>query len=142
MDKTAALAIAQEYANEVIKEMAPERVLLFGSYANGGVNEESDIDIAVIFNGFKGDWFKACTKLSSITWKVSTYIEPVLLDIQDETNEFLFGYTSMDNLGIEDFLKKLKVPHYEYFIADHFGWVFADFLKEVSARFGRTKGTI
>jgi len=89
MDKATALMIARQYANEVTKEMSPNKVLLFGSYAKGNASEESDIDIAVIFDGFKGDWFQACTKLSSITWKVSTFIEPVLLDSQDDQSGFI-----------------------------------------------------
>jgi predicted nucleotidyltransferase len=89
MDKKSVLAIAHQYAYEVIKEMSPDKILLFGSYANGNAKEESDIDIAVVFNGFNGDWFHTCTKLSSLTWKVSTYIEPVLLDSQDNKNGFV-----------------------------------------------------
>ena len=89
MDKASALIIAQQYADEVVKEMAPDKVLLFGSYVKGTAKEESDIDIAVVFDGFKGDWFHTCTKLSNITWKVSTHIEPVLLDIQDDKNGFV-----------------------------------------------------
>ena len=89
MDKTAALAIARQYADVVVKEMSPDKVLLFGSYAKGGANEESDIDIAVIFDGFNGDWFRTCTKLSGLTWKISTYIEPVLLDSLDDKSGFV-----------------------------------------------------
>jgi predicted nucleotidyltransferase len=89
MDKAGALAIARQYAGEVVKEMSPDKVLLFGSYAKGEAREESDIDIAVIFDGFKGDWFRACTKLSSLTWNVSTHIEPVLLDSRDDKTGFV-----------------------------------------------------
>ena len=89
MDKAAALEIARLYAGEVIKEMSPDKVLLFGSYANGSARDESDIDIAVIFDGLKGDWFQACTRLSSLTWNVSTHIEPVLLDSGDDESGFV-----------------------------------------------------
>ena len=51
--------------------------------------DESDIDIAVIFDGFTGDWFQTCTKLTSLTWKVSTYIEPMLLDSHDDEFGFV-----------------------------------------------------
>jgi len=89
MDKTTALTIARQYAAEVVKEMSPSKVLLYGSYANGNANEESDIDIAVVFDGFVGDWFKACTKLSSLTWNISTFIEPVLLDSRNDASGFV-----------------------------------------------------
>ena len=89
MDKTAAIEIARQYASEVAKEISPDRVILFGSYANDNASEESDIDIAVIFDGFTGNWFQTCKKLSSLTWDVSTYIEPVLLDSQDDEDGFI-----------------------------------------------------
>ena len=89
MDKATALTLARQYAEEVVKEMSPAKVVLFGSYAKGNAREESDIDIAVVFDGFKGDWFRTCTRLSSLTWKVSTHIEPVLLDIRDDQNGFV-----------------------------------------------------
>ena len=89
MDKTTAINVAHQYAEEVIKEMTPDRILLFGSYAKGNANEESDIDIAVIFDGFKGDWFRACKRLSSLTWEVNTSIEPVLLDSRDDKTGFV-----------------------------------------------------
>jgi len=89
MDKTAAFGIAKKYAEEVIKEFSPDRIILFGSYAKGNAHENSDIDIAVIFDGFQGDWFRTCTKLSSLTWDISTHIEPVFLDIRSNNSDFL-----------------------------------------------------
>ncbi|MCL2083395.1 MAG: nucleotidyltransferase domain-containing protein [Oscillospiraceae bacterium] len=89
MDKATALKIARKYAQEVVKEMSPDKVLLFGSYAKGGAKDESDIDIAVIFDGFQGDWFYTCTTLSNLTWNISTYIEPVLLDARDDQSGFV-----------------------------------------------------
>ena len=84
MDKARALDIAKQYSDAVVKEMSPNRVVLFGSCANGTARETSDIDIAVIFDGFKGDWFQTCVKLSNLTWDVNTAIEPILLDSQDD----------------------------------------------------------
>ena len=89
MDKTAVFAIARQYADEVVKEMSPDMVFLFGSYARDNFKEESDIDIAVIFDGFEGDWFQTCKRLSSLTWKVNTSIEPVLLDSRDDKSGFV-----------------------------------------------------
>jgi predicted nucleotidyltransferase len=89
MDKKSALKIARQYANEVINELNPDKIMLFGSYAKNNAREESDIDIAVIFDGFKGDWYKVYVKLASLTRKVSTYIEPVLLDSRDDRSGFV-----------------------------------------------------
>ena len=89
MDKTNALVIARQYADEVVKEMSPNKIILFGSCAKGNASETSDIDIAVIFEGFKGDWFQTCVKLSGLTWDVNTAIEPILLDSQDDRTGFV-----------------------------------------------------
>ena len=89
MDKARALVVARQYADAVVKEMSPSKVILFGSYAKGNAGETSDIDIAVIFDGFKGDWFQACVKLAGLTWDVDTAIEPILLDSQDDRTGFV-----------------------------------------------------
>ena len=88
MDKKTALNIARKYADEVRKEMSPDKILLYGSYAKGNQREESDIDIAVIIDNFTGDWLRLSSKLVGLTWKVSTYIEPVLLDSKDDRSGF------------------------------------------------------
>ncbi|MDR2505693.1 MAG: nucleotidyltransferase domain-containing protein [Oscillospiraceae bacterium] len=89
MDKEQALAYAREYARAVYKEMNPEQVVLYGSYAKGNARADSDIDIAVIFNGLEQDWFQTYTRLAGLTWKISTYIEPILLDRAKESGGFI-----------------------------------------------------
>jgi len=89
MDKAAALACVRQYAEEVIKELKPEKIVMFGSYANGHAHEDSDIDVAVIFNGFEGDFLRVSSWLWSLTWKVDSHIEPVLLDRADDRSGFV-----------------------------------------------------
>ena len=88
MDKEAALAYARQYAIEVVKELKPEKIVLYGSYAKDRANEDSDIDVAVIFNGFDGDFLRVSSWLWSLTWKVSSYIEPILLDMTTDRSGF------------------------------------------------------
>jgi predicted nucleotidyltransferase len=88
MDKTTALACVRRYAEEVTKELKPEKIVMFGSYAAGQPHDDSDIDVAVIFNGFEGDVLRVSSWLWSLTWKVSSYIEPILLDISDDKSGF------------------------------------------------------
>lgn len=38
--------------------LRPEKMILFGSYAKGGVHANSDIDIAIWHKNFKGDRFE------------------------------------------------------------------------------------
>jgi predicted nucleotidyltransferase len=80
LDKATVREIAIGYAEEVCKVLNPNAVILFGSYVNGTPHEWSDIDIAVIINGFNGNWLETASMLCSLTRRVSIDIEPHLLD--------------------------------------------------------------
>jgi len=81
--------IAHKYADIVRQEYDPLRVILFGSYVHGNPHEYSDIDIAVIFKDYKGDWYDTWTKLCGITWNVALEIEPHMMDEDYEPSGFL-----------------------------------------------------
>jgi predicted nucleotidyltransferase len=80
LDKAEAKEIAQRYSDEVRKVLNPTSVILFGSYVNGNPHEWSDIDIAVIINGFDGNWLETASMLCGLSWEVDLGIEPHLLD--------------------------------------------------------------
>jgi predicted nucleotidyltransferase len=80
LDKATVREIAGRYAEEVRKVLHPDAIILFGSYVNGHPHEWSDIDIAVVLNGFDGDWLETASMLCGLTRKVSIDIEPHLLD--------------------------------------------------------------
>ena len=88
LDKTIVRQIAQEYTHEVCRVLDPKEIILFGSYVNGIPHKYSDIDIAVVFNGFNGDWYDARIDLWRISESVSLDIEPHLLDITDDRSGF------------------------------------------------------
>lgn len=52
MDKREAIEIAERYANVVKSKFDYVKIVLFGSYAKGNFNEDSDIDIAVILKDY------------------------------------------------------------------------------------------
>ena len=81
LDKATVREIANKYAEEVKKIINPDTILIFGSYVNGNPHEWSDIDIAIICNDFKGDWYNTMVKLCNLKWN-DTFIdiEPHLLD--------------------------------------------------------------
>ncbi|GHV46326.1 hypothetical protein FACS1894204_07710 [Synergistales bacterium] len=89
MDKGAAFVYARQYAAEVTKELRPELIVMYGSHASDSAKKDSDIDVAVIFNGFNGDFLRVSSWLWSLTWKVSSYIEPILLDRADDKSGFV-----------------------------------------------------
>ena len=89
MDRATAIKNAAEYSNEVRKVFEPFSIVLYGSYVNGTQTEESDIDIAVVFDGYNGNWLKDSATLWSITRKVCLLIEPILLDRTKDPSGFV-----------------------------------------------------
>ena len=93
LDKTTVRRIAEKYTEEVCKTLNPKTVILFGSYVNGSPHEFSDIDIAVVFNGYKGDWFDTAVLLQRLRRGIdddaSVGIEPHMMDETNDRNGFL-----------------------------------------------------
>ena len=44
----------QEVADKIVKEFQPEKIILFGSYAWGKPNEDSDVDLFIVKESYKG----------------------------------------------------------------------------------------
>lgn len=82
-------SIVGRYAKVVAKELSPSAVILFGSHVHGNANEDSDIDVAVVFDGFKGDWLKTSSTLWRLRRGISYDIEPILLDSLDDKSGFV-----------------------------------------------------
>ena len=75
------------------------KAVLFGSYAKGDFNNDSDIDIAVIFKKLD-DKFNTQVKLFMLTPKFDTRIEPHPIDINDYNHNNPFANEIIKN-GIE-----------------------------------------
>ena len=89
LDKKTVINTVERYAEIVTKEFSPFAVVLFGSYVNGSPNEDSDIDVGVVFNGFTGDWRQTAARLWRLRRGVSFDIEPHLLDSSNDKNGFV-----------------------------------------------------
>ena len=66
LDKTEARQIAQKYTEEVCNALNPKSVILFGSYVTGNPHKYSDIDIAVVFDDYKGNWYDTAVLLQRL----------------------------------------------------------------------------
>ena len=64
-----------KYIEKISQYYKIDAIILFGSYAKGVENEDSDIDIAVISSDFS-DLIEDGAKLIGFTWKIDTRIEP------------------------------------------------------------------
>ena len=89
LDKRTVISTVEQYANAVKKEFSPSAVILFGSYAKGGANDNSDIDVGVVFDGFTGDWRKLSSRLWNLAYDISWDIEPHLLDTTKDKSGFV-----------------------------------------------------
>ena len=75
----------KKYIEKISKYYKIEAIILFGSYAKGTENEDSDIDIAIISSDFS-DIIEDGAKLIGLTWKIDTRIEPHPITIEDYKN--------------------------------------------------------
>jgi len=99
MDKEQAVRIAKDYDRQVRSFINPADIILYGSYVNGSANADSDIDVAVVFNTFAGDYWQTLQKPHELTISVDTRIEPVLLDSQNDLSGFL-GVVQREGLRV------------------------------------------
>ena len=89
LDKATVKNIATTYSNRVAEVYKPKQIILFGSYINGNPHEYSDIDIAVVFDGYNGDKLETLTHLVKLQKGLSINIEPHLLDEKNDKSGFL-----------------------------------------------------
>src|ERR1035437_5926915 len=75
MDKADAVNIAQRYAGAVKANYDYSRIILFGSYAKGNYNDDSDIDIAVVFKDYS-NLIDMQLELMRLRRKIDSRIEP------------------------------------------------------------------
>jgi uncharacterized protein len=75
MAKTDVINIAQKYAEAVRGRFDYIKIILFGSYAKGNSNDDSDIDIAIVFKDFN-NIIEMQLELMRIRRKIDSRIEP------------------------------------------------------------------
>ena len=71
-----------EFIKEIKKHYNITTIILFGSYAKGTENEDSDIDIAVISDDFE-DIYECMANLMGMTWDIDARIEPHPITTED-----------------------------------------------------------
>ena len=67
---------------EIEKRYNVTAIILFGSYAKGTANEDSDIDIAVVSDDFE-DIYDCMAVLMGMTWDIDARIEPHPITTED-----------------------------------------------------------
>jgi predicted nucleotidyltransferase len=64
--------------------MQIEQVYLFGSYAKGNPDADSDIDVALVVRDWVGDYFDVIPLIWKLTEKVDMRIEPHIIVPQED----------------------------------------------------------
>lgn len=78
MNQKAALTLAKKYKNSLSEAKIPfVSVIVFGSAARDQMHEQSDIDIAVIGQPFKGDRFEEMTEIRMLRHPISYKLQPI-----------------------------------------------------------------
>ncbi len=89
MDKESVLKVVDNYIEKVLEVVTPTCIMLYGSHAKGTATSESDIDIAVVFDGYTGNWIKDSAMLWSLARECNILIEPVIFDSKRDSTGFL-----------------------------------------------------
>ena len=89
MDQSEITPIIERYIERILERFSPLQIILFGSYAKGCANLDSDIDIAVVVNEITGDYLDKIQLLYKLRRDVDDRIEPVLLESSHDPSGFL-----------------------------------------------------
>ncbi len=83
IDNKLIMEIIEQYVEKICENYKIEAIILFGSYAKGTNNEDSDIDIAIITDDFEDYIIDEELKLMRLRRKIDTRIEPHIIRIED-----------------------------------------------------------
>ncbi len=86
----------EKIKNEIVEALLPlkpEKIILFGSYANGNPTEDSDIDICVVEKSYKSRWEEK-RKIRELLKNI-TLPKDILVPYLDEYNFYKFEYGSV-----------------------------------------------
>lgn len=86
IDNKLIMEIVQKYIEKICENYEVYAIILFGSYAKGTENEDSDIDIAIITDDIKNDVFDEELNLMKLRRNIDTRIEPHLIRTEDYKN--------------------------------------------------------
>ena len=82
--------IAREYAVDVSRELPVDKALLFGSYAKGCADEQSDIDICFFLKDYNGKRrVDLLTQILGIGGKkyIGAFFEPIVFETAEIQND-------------------------------------------------------
>lgn len=88
MDYEEIIDKTRKYSELVVSSLSPKMIVLYGSYAKGTAREDSDIDIAVIFDTLGEDFLEKSHQLFKLRRGIDSRIEPVLIELENDKSGF------------------------------------------------------
>lgn len=76
-------AIVLKYVEAICNKYEVEAIILFGSYAKGTENEDSDIDIAIVIDKFRDNIIDEEVEFMKIRRGIDYRIEPHIIRTED-----------------------------------------------------------
>jgi uncharacterized protein len=92
----------QEFSQEIVDKFRPDKIILFGSYAYGEPNQDSDVDMLVILPFEGGPVHKAIEVRQAIDYHFP-------LDLLTRTPEHIQQRLDMGDFFIREILQKGRV---------------------------------
>ena len=89
MDKAEVIIKLKKYKKLLSQYMSFDKMILFGSYARGSQREDSDVDVAIIVDEMRGDYFSTRPLLWRVRREVDDRIEPILFETKHDESGFL-----------------------------------------------------
>ena len=89
MDKDEVIKKLKKYTDLLRNRISPRKIILYGSYAKGNWQEESDIDVAVVLDKIEEDFLTLEAFLYKMRREVDDRIEPILLEESEDKSGFL-----------------------------------------------------
>jgi len=78
----------KQYSQLVTENLHPKMIILYGSYAKGTAREDSDIDVAVVYDKIGEDYWNKFHELYKLRRGIDSRIEPVLLEQENNESGF------------------------------------------------------
>lgn len=88
MDYEKIIDKTRKYSELVVDSLNPKMIVLYGSYSKGTAREDSDIDIAVIFDTLGEDFLEKSHQLFKLRRGIDSRIEPVLIELDNDKSGF------------------------------------------------------
>jgi predicted nucleotidyltransferase len=94
----------QAFSQQIVEQFQPEQIILFGSYAYGQPNQDSDVDLLVILP------FEGLPVYKAI--EIRKKLRPTFsLDLITRTSKQIQQRLDMGDFFIQDILKRGRILH-------------------------------